>query len=143
MDRIVLGVDSSPGSAAAVRWCAAHAAGSEVVVVHAVAPLVTLVPPPGPAPVGPRDPEDRAALATQLRELCGPLDEAGVPWRSRIVDSPAALGLEEVAVDEDAEMIVVGRRGHGQSLSHLIGSVPRRLAQHAPRPVLIVPEEIR
>jgi nucleotide-binding universal stress UspA family protein len=58
----------------------------------------------------------------------------------RIVDRPAAVGLEEVAREEDAVMIVVGRRGRPGAMAGVMGSVPRRLAQHAPCAVLIVPE---
>ena len=48
-------------------------------------------------------------------------------------------GWEVVREPEGASVIVVGRRGEPGALAALVGSVPRRLAQHARRPVLIVP----
>jgi nucleotide-binding universal stress UspA family protein len=141
MDRIVLGVDGSEGAAAAIDWCASRLPGraAEVVAVHAVAPIVTLVPPAGtPPPLV--EAASHEALDEYVRRLCEPLETAGIPWRVRVVDRPAAIGLEEVAAEEGAVMIVVGRRGRPGALAGVMGSVPRRLAQHAPCAVLIVPE---
>lgn len=50
----------------------------------------------------------------------------------------AHVMLEEAA---SADMIVVGKRGHGGFLGLLIGSVASQIANHAPCPVVIVPGE--
>ena len=140
--RVVVGVDGSAGARAAVAWCAEHAAalGAEVVAVHAIDPVIALVPARGPTAVVDRTAVDREHLEAVVdTEWCAGLDEAGVAHRARIVDGAAAAVLEEVADEEGASVIVVGRRGEPGALAALVGSVPRRLAQHARRPVLIVP----
>lgn len=50
--------------------------------------------------------------------------------------TPAHVLLEEA---ESADIIVVGKRGHGGFLGLLIGSVASQIANHAPCPVVIVP----
>lgn len=137
-----MGVDGSPGAQAAVAWCAQHAGalGAEVIAVHAVDPVIAMVPASGFAAAPPPSPEDRTALEARVdTEWCAALDGAGVAHRTRIVDGPAATVLEAIAAEEHAAAIVVGRRGTSGALASLVGSVPRRLAQHAARPVLIVP----
>jgi nucleotide-binding universal stress UspA family protein len=49
--------------------------------------------------------------------------------------APAAALLEAAA---DADLLVVGSRGHGGFASLLLGSVGTQLAQHAPCPVTII-----
>jgi nucleotide-binding universal stress UspA family protein len=40
---------------------------------------------------------------------------------------------------EDADLLVVGRRGHGGFIGLLIGSTAEQVAHHAPCPVVVVP----
>jgi nucleotide-binding universal stress UspA family protein/GNAT superfamily N-acetyltransferase len=50
----------------------------------------------------------------------------------------AADALVAVALDADADLVVVGNRGMTGVARHLLGSVPDRLSHHAPCSVLIV-----
>lgn len=59
-------------------------------------------------------------------------------------DAKVALGDPAVAIDdagyeENAELLVVGSRGHTGLAAALVGSVSQRLASAASRPVVIVP----
>ena len=79
--RIVLGLDGTPGSAAATSWCAAMAPAldAEVLVVNAMSPVSYLVPSASPADIPPII-DDTAIeesvhneLESELETWCAPL----------------------------------------------------------------------
>ena len=57
----------------------------------------------------------------------------------RVVSGSPAEAIRETADGEDAELLVVGSRGHGGLRSAVLGSVSRELATRARRPVVVVP----
>jgi nucleotide-binding universal stress UspA family protein len=61
-----------------------------------------------------------------------------VAVRSRVVQGDAAQVL--LASATDAEMLVVGSRGHGTFAGIVLGSVSQHCVQHAPCPVVVIPE---
>jgi nucleotide-binding universal stress UspA family protein len=52
----------------------------------------------------------------------------------------AASALNRSAVEEDAELLVVGTHGRGPLASVLLGSTAAQLAASASRPVAVVPK---
>jgi nucleotide-binding universal stress UspA family protein len=52
--------------------------------------------------------------------------------------SPAKVLIEE---SKDAQLLIVGRRGHGGFLGQVMGSVSSVCAAHAACPVLVVGQE--
>jgi nucleotide-binding universal stress UspA family protein len=67
-------------------------------------------------------------------------EEHGLSARSRLLVGDAAKKIVEYADLIDADLIVVGSRGHGAISSALLGSVSRGILHAATRPVLIVRE---
>ena len=142
--KIVVGTDGSEPSKRAVEWCAAHAGalGAEVVAVHAidipivVAPATTAFPLQIPQ-LSTDEREDLRDIVT--REWCAPLDKAAVPFRVVVVDGNPALVLMEVAKEENADLVVTGKRGRGGFAELILGSTSHVLSHHLDRPLVIVP----
>jgi len=84
------------------------------------------------------DGSDQAADAVALGELLAEVLGA-TPEVVTVAGSPAASGLEELAVAHDAELLVVGSSHRGPVGRILPGSVGRRLLDGAPCPVAIAP----
>ena len=79
----------------------------------------------------------REALDETLAEVVG--KEAGVPVEAKLVKANPAEALVEAAAN--ADLLVVGSRGHGGFAGLLLGSVSQQCAHQAPCPVVIVREQ--
>jgi nucleotide-binding universal stress UspA family protein len=152
MATVVVGIDGSEGSEAALRFALEEARlrGAILRVVHAyVLPLSEVAPDPFllefPSVPGPEleaIADDLGKGASSLidaaidRVLAG--GEAGVELeRVAIEGSPAAALIDQA---EGADLLVVGSRGHGRVHGLLLGSVSQQCVSHAPCPVAIVPK---
>jgi nucleotide-binding universal stress UspA family protein len=147
-DRIVVGVDGSEASLAALRWATALAKrlGTDVVVVHAfeMPAMATGLRIAAVPPAVLQEASDTARARTKELlegEWTAPLRDAGVPYRTEFVEGGAAGALLEVADREDAGMIVVGTRGHGGFANLVLGSVSSHLVHHSARPVAVIPHD--
>ena len=136
---IVVGVDGSASSRTALTWAAAEAAehGSDLVVLNVWEH--TLLPPAGSVSVSERyvpDPSQRTAddLVQVIKEELG--DEPPVPVEPRVKQGrPAKVLIEESA---EADLLVVGPRGHGGFAGLVLGSVSQHVAAYAKCPVTVV-----
>jgi nucleotide-binding universal stress UspA family protein len=85
--------------------------------------------------------ELKSKLASKVNELV----ESGVDATFRVIHGinkhPADL-IADVARDTEADVIVVGTRGHGRIAGMLLGSVTQRLLHVSPCPVLAVPAKV-
>lgn len=141
MDTIVVGVDGSAGSKAALRWAFAEAARRDA-AVRVVSvwqyPYLALAPSPlgggAVAPAAEMEEAAREALETVLEEVGVP---AGLDVERVVKEGSAS----HVLVDEaaTASLIVVGARGHGGFAGLLLGSVATQCVNHARIPTVVVP----
>ncbi|WP_116997431.1 universal stress protein [Desertimonas flava] len=125
---IVVGVDLSPESRAALEHAAVLGArtGATVVTVHAVGLLEAS---------GARPHVDVAALVADVAAALG--ENAGGLAPPVIEDGPAADVVVRVADRLEADLIVVGRRGLDDATAPL-GSTSTKLVERARHPVLVV-----
>jgi len=163
--RIVAGVDGSPGARRALAWAAQEARLRQAVlqVVHAyhsknlAAPVYFGSQHTYDASVGAGGvPEPELTASVNRREafqeavrsqadelleaLLGELGEtvSGVEVRQTVVeDRHPAEALVQLSVD--ADLLVVGSRGHGGFGELLLGSVSHAVVLHAVCPVVVVP----
>ena len=135
--RIVVGVDGSESSRDALRWAKTQAdlTGAELVVVTAwsfpIAAYPTLV---GYVPMGDAfdlEVQSRSALESVVKETLG-----DVPVTYEVIEGHPANVLVDAA--QDAQLVVVGSRGHGGFVGSLIGSISQHVVAHAPCPVVVV-----
>lgn len=134
-DRVVVGVDGSPASRAALAMGFAEA-GLHGASVHAV--TAWAAPPPGDLPPLVDEAGMRDAAEKRLAQLMIPLRELhpGVDVRISVVTGPPRDVLLDAA--GGARLLVVGSRGLGGFRGLLMGSVSHALVQHAPCPVAVV-----
>jgi nucleotide-binding universal stress UspA family protein len=134
--RIVVGVDGSASSMAALRWAIRQAklTGSSVDAViawHVPAGY-------GIAPVGDGavdfEGDAKQVLADALNQVTG--TESGGLVRPSVVEGRTAEVLVRAA--RGADLLVVGSRGHGEFTSALLGSVSHFCVHHASCPVLVI-----
>jgi nucleotide-binding universal stress UspA family protein len=95
----------------------------------------------GGTPVAVDEPDRRAALAEQVREL----QERGIDAQLVIETThrSAASEIANAADRLDADVIVCGTRGLGTVAGTVAGSVALRLPHLATCPVVVVPEKAR
>ena len=126
--RVVVGVDTSAESTTALEWALRAAAAFEgsVIVVHAVGLLEE---------GGYRPRPDVVAI---VDDACSRVPGTRAATTVVLEDGPAADVVVRVAEREDADLIVIGRRGLGEAPRPL-GSVSERVLAHADIPVLVVP----
>lgn len=134
--RIVVGVDGSEPSKEALRWAArissATGAGITAVMTWTVSPVYgDTYFPDNWDPKG-----DASRVLTETVDAA--FDGIDKPADIDLVvaqGQPSKVLLEEGA---DAQMIVVGSRGHGGFKGLLLGSVSSTVAAHSKCPVLVV-----
>ena len=138
--KIVVGVDGSRGSQAAVAWALYEAArrNAEVETVFAWTVPARAYDAPGFLPVEPKaiEAEGRALLDQSLALVSS---RPRVHVHSRVGEGRPADVLAKVAEEPEVCMLVVGTRGHGDLARLVLGSVSHALSHHCPKPLVIIP----
>lgn len=145
---VVVGVDGSPGSRAALEHALEDAARrrARLKVVAVVAPAEYLAIPYGMGAYGMGVPPLRSELLTTARDEAQRLVNDVVSERPDIaartpIDVAVSTGTPaEVLLEasRDADLLVLGHRGRGGFTSALLGSVGLQCVLHADCPVTIV-----
>ena len=146
MNVIVVGVDHSPGAKAALVFAEKEARlrGATLRAVHAwqygyigYTGLEGGVPALG-GDINELHAAAEAALEASVREA---LPDSDVEIELRTIQgAPAGVLVDE---SRDADLLVVGSRGHGGFVGLLLGSVSQQCAHHAECPVVIVHAQAR
>lgn len=136
MDKVVVGVDGSAGSRAALRWAVAEAARWQVPLVAIEAwefsPLLFT------ADVPVQIDELRDTVQRHLHEVVAEeLDDTHDVEVEALVVEDAVVPALLAHVGPDS-LLVAGSRGHGGFAGLLLGSTSQHLAHHAPCPVVII-----
>jgi ubiquinone biosynthesis protein len=125
--RVLVATDGSDTAGVAVRWAAALASqnDAELLLVRVLTPAGT--PDPGIA-------DTIAADLAQLARQC-----AGSRGGSRVlVDDDPARAIVRVAVEDKADLVVVGSAGMAGRKEFLLGNVPNRVSHLCSSSVVIV-----
>jgi nucleotide-binding universal stress UspA family protein len=136
---VVVGVDGSEASEAALRWAhdAALLRGARLQAVHAWS-LPYVGDMSAMAAVADRVEVFRQAADRQLSSTVDTVlgGKSGVEVVKVLVEGAPAPTLIDAA--RDADLLVVGSRGHGGFAGLLLGSVSQHCARHATCPVVVV-----
>ncbi len=131
INAIAVGFDGSVESEAAVRWAArlARDLDARLTVLHAAGILERL-----------GSPFSHVVAPTAVDAIIAEvgLDVARAHWVVDEGDACSAL-LHCAAPPVNAQLLVVGSRGHGKRPGMLIGSVSLEVVQHSRVPVVVVP----
>jgi nucleotide-binding universal stress UspA family protein len=134
---VVVGVDGSAPSVAALKWAGGYAAATGAQLRALLAwryPSAV-----GPAPVG----KAPAVISDEVRATMTEHLTTAIAEAAPGVDVDPQVGYghpAEVLVNEsdEADLLVVGNRGHGAFTGMLVGSVSMHCVTHARCPVVVV-----
>ena len=139
--QIVVGVDGSDSSRAALQWAyeeAAHHDASLVAVSTWHPPALPLGPGYGSMPPEGYETQPERDARELLEKLTGELEprEPAVDVRISISKGNPAKVL--IDMSQGADLVVVGSRGRGGFAGMLLGSVSQHLVAHAACPVVVL-----
>src|SRR3712207_2305221 len=140
--QILVGADGSPASRNALEWAGEEAVrhGSELVLLTA---YLAPPPPPSSGTLSPHEATSSSEAAGEtakqllmeaIRDVLG--EDPPVLVHPRVKEGNAAKLL--IDLSEDADVLVVGTRGHGGFAGLLLGSVSQNAAGHSHCTVVVV-----
>lgn len=133
-ERIVVGIDGSVASHAAVRWAITHARdGDTVTLTHAWQPSPAMIE------AGLVDPDDESCaqrfVHRELVRIEALPHDGNITLTTKVLRGDARDRLTTAGAD----LIVVGAGDHSRLMSAVLGSVSDHLARHARVPVVVIP----
>jgi nucleotide-binding universal stress UspA family protein len=139
MQTILIATDGSPSAREAVEFGLDLADEHDSAVTFVtVVPSVDIAPMSGFGMTAAVPHELRKEDEEPLEEALELAEQAGIKAHRRLLRGDAVDEIVAYADTIDADLIVVGSRGHGALASALLGSVSRGILREARRPVLVV-----
>jgi nucleotide-binding universal stress UspA family protein len=135
LETILVGVDGSANADAALAWATRHVApGGRIVAMgcRTAAPYALELVPPAPSTEG----EVLDGVRDAITRAVAVVPE-GVTVEVEATDGDPRLVLREKAAE--ADLLVVGARGHRGAAYLLLGSVTTSLIHHPTVPTVVVP----
>ena len=133
--QLVVGVDGSPHSIAALRWSLDQAASRRGAVTAVLAWQVPFVSIPGAFDRAELEQGYREFLITTVSEVVPAPD---VPLNTVLAEGDPAQSLVTAAAEAGAAALVLGIRGRSPIAGLMMGSVSQACAASAPCPVVLV-----
>jgi len=134
--RIVVGIDGSLSSVAALNWALRQAELTGATLEAVTTWEWPMTPAIGMVPPSDFDPKEDARKVLDEAIASAEPGHDGVSIESKVVGGPAGMAL--VDASRGADLLVVGSRGHGELVSFLLGSVSEHCVTHSHSPVLVV-----
>lgn len=139
-ETVVVGVDGSPASAKALAWAARYATAIGATVRAVLAwhyPAAAGQAPVGVAPEAVTHEVEQTRYAIIDEAVAAAFgDQPAVPIERKLAyGHPAQVLIDE---SKDADLLVVGNRGHGGFTGMMLGSVSTHCVTHAHCPVTVV-----
>lgn len=135
-EQIIVGIDGSANARAALRWSISHArTGDTIRLLHAWSASPAIVD------AGLARADDGTAAQALLRHEASRAHNLG-PSPGVEITTSAVQGDPRVALIEaarEADLLVIGARGHSGISGLLMGSACSYLTRHAPCPTVVVP----
>jgi nucleotide-binding universal stress UspA family protein len=139
--QIVVGVDGSEASRAALRWAydeAAHHNASLIAVSTWHPPALPMSPPYGSLPPEGYETQPERDARELLERLTGELEPREPAVEVRISISKGNPAKVLIDMSQGADLLVVGSRGYGGFAGMLLGSVSHHVVAHAACPVVVL-----
>jgi nucleotide-binding universal stress UspA family protein len=139
-ETVIVGVDGSPSSTAALAWAARYADAIGATLRAVLAwhyPSVAGLPPIGhtPEPVTSQVEQSRYEILDKaIASACSELPPIQVD-RKVVYGHPAQALIDE---SSNADLLVVGSKGHGGFTGMMLGSISTHCVAHATCPVTVV-----
>jgi nucleotide-binding universal stress UspA family protein len=139
MAMIVVGTDGSKGSEAALSegFDLAKRLDANVLVVAVAARVSDVL---GGSVYKDKVSEHLNRARAALDAASAMAEEAGVEAEFEVFEGNAAEEIAKIAEGRDADLVVVGTRGHGGIAGSLLGSVSADVVRRSKRPVVVVHE---
>lgn len=140
--RVLIAYDGSPNATEAVALAESISwpNDSRIRVVTVIEPSVMAISGPldrGASYTPELDEVITASANSMMREAVDRLGSSRRSVDGKVLRGRAASAIVDDARDFDADLVIIGSRGHGAIASLLLGSVSSEVVDHAPCPVLV------